>query len=330
MRLMADLHTKIRGIGLNSKSGQVRAQHAAPLHRIVHFASIPTKLLILCLSLPGSALAQDTKLAAAEAAVQTRIANSGADVAVYFKILDEKAQWSVHADDVFHAASTMKISVMIELFHQAQEGKVKLADTLLIRNEFHSIVDGSPYMLNASDDSEGELYRAEGQKRTLRELCELMITVSSNLATNLLIEKLGVENIRATVHELGADGMNVLRGVEDNKAFQKGLNNTTTARGLAVLLGAIAEGKAVDAASSKEMVAILEWQKFNEAIPAGLPKGIPVAHKTGDITKINHDAAIVFAKRPFILVILVRGMAENKDSAALMADISKRLYEAVE
>lgn len=287
-------------------------------------------LFCIGLSVCSFTLAQDAKLAAAEAAVQARIAKSGADVAVYFKTLDGKAQWSVRADDVFHAASTMKIPVMIELFHQAQQEKIKLTDTLLVKNEFHSIVDGSPYMLNASDDSEGELYKAEGQKRTLRELCELMITVSSNLATNLLIEKLGVANIRAQVHELGADGMNVLRGVEDNKAFQKGLNNTTTARGLAILLEAIAEGKAVDAASSNEMVAILEWQKFNEAIPAGLPKGIPVAHKTGDITKINHDAAIVFAKRPFILVILVRGLVEKKDSSTLMAHISKTLYEAVE
>jgi beta-lactamase class A len=327
---MADLHTKIREIRVNAKLGQVRTQHAAPLHRILQVASIVTKLLILCLTLSGSAVAQDTKLAAAEVAIQARIAKSGADVAVYFKTLDGKAQWSVRPDDVFHAASTMKIPVMIELFHQAQQEKVKLTDTLAIRDEFHSIVDGSPYMLNAADDSEGELYKAEGQKRTLRELCELMITVSSNLATNLLIEKLGVENIRAQVHELGADGMNVLRGVEDNKAFQKGLNNTTTARGLGVLLEAIAEGKAVDAASSNEMVAVLEWQKFNEGIPAGLPKGIAAAHKTGEITKIHHDAAIVFAKRPFILVILVRGMAEKKDSAALMADISKSLYEAVE
>jgi beta-lactamase class A len=282
------------------------------------------------LSVGSFSRAQDAKLTAAEAAVQARIANSGADVAVYFKTLDGKAQWSVRADDVFHAASTMKIPVMIELFHQAQEEKIKLTDTLLVRNEFHSIVDGSPYVLNAADDSEGELYKAEGQKRTLRELCELMITVSSNLATNLLIEKLGVENIRAQVHQLGADGMNVLRGVEDNKAFQKGLNNTTTARGLAILLQALADGKAVDTASANEMVAILEWQKFNEGIPAGLPKGIPVAHKTGDITKINHDAAIVFAKRPFILVILVRGMAEKIDSSALIANIGKTLYEAVE
>jgi len=283
-----------------------------------------------CLSVCSGAFAQNPKLAVAESAISARIAKSGGDVAVYFRTLDGKAQWSVRADDVFHAASTMKIPVMIELFHQVQKGQVNLTDSLLVKNEFYSIVDGSPYMLNASDDSEGELYKAEGQKRTLRELCELMITMSSNLATNLLIEKLGVENIRAGVHALGADGTNVMRGVEDGKAFEKGLNNTTTARGLAILLQAIAEGKAVDAASSNEMAAILEWQKFNEGIPAGLPLGVPVAHKTGEITKIHHDAAIVFAQRPFILVILVRGLAEKKDSAALMADISKSLYEATQ
>ncbi len=294
--------------------------------RLVRFAI----LLSVCLSVCGVAFAQDAKLATAETAISARITKSGADVAVYFLTLDGRAQWSVRADDVFHAASTMKIPVMIELFHQVQEGKAKLTDTLLVKNEFHSMVDGSPYVLNASDDSEAELYKAEGRKRTLRELCELMITVSSNLATNLLIEKLGVENIRAEVLSLGADGMNVKRGVEDGKAFEKGLNNTTTARGLGLLLQAIAEGKAVDAASSNEMVAILEWQKFNEGIPAGLLKGVPVAHKTGEITKIHHDAAIVFAQRPFILVILMRGLAEKKDSAALMADISKSLYEAIE
>jgi beta-lactamase class A len=302
----------------------------SPLNNCIFRLMRAGTVFSVCLSVCSGAFAQDPKLAVAESAISARIAKSGGDVAVYFRTLDGKAQWSVRADDVFHAASTMKIPVMIELFHQVQKGQVNLTDSLLVKNEFYSIVDGSPYMLNASDDSEGELYKAEGQKRTLRELCELMITVSSNLATNLLIEKLGVENIRAGVHALGADGTNVMRGVEDGKAFEKGLNNTTTARGLAILLQAIAEGKAVDAASSNEMVAILEWQKLNEGIPAGLPLGVPVAHKTGEITKIHHDAAIVFAQRPFILVILVRGLAEKKDSAALMADISKSLYEATQ
>lgn len=287
-------------------------------------------LFLTCIVTGLPALAQGEKLAAAETAIAARIAQSGADVGVYFKTLDGSCEWVSRADDSFHAASTMKIPVLIELFHQIKQGKLKLDDHLLIKNEFHSIVDGSLYTLSAADDSEAELYKAEGQTRTLRELSNLMIIVSSNFATNLLVEKLGVENIRATVHDLGADGMKVLRGVEDGKAFEKGLNNTTTARGLGILLQAIATGKTVDGASSQEMLAILDRQKFNEGIPAGLPAGIRVAHKTGEITKIHHDAAIVFADRPFVLVILVRGLVEKKDSAALMADISEKFYEATQ
>jgi beta-lactamase class A len=287
-------------------------------------------LFLTCIVTGLQALAQGEKLAAAETAIAARIAQSGADVGVYFKTLDGSCEWVSRADDSFHAASTMKIPVLIELFHQIKQGKLKLDDHLLIKNEFHSIVDGSLYTLSAADDSEAELYKAEGQTRTLRELSNLMIIVSSNLATNLLVEKLGLENIRATVHDLGADGMKVLRGVEDGKAFEKGLNNTTTARGLGILLQAIATGKTVDDASSQEMLAILERQKFNEGIPAGLPVGIRVAHKTGEIPRIHHDAAIVFADRPFVLVILVRGLVEKKDSAALMADISEKFYEATQ
>jgi beta-lactamase class A len=157
-----------------------------------------------------------------------------------------------------------------------------------------------------------------------------MITVSSNLATNLIIEKLGVESIRATVHSLNADGMHVLRGVEDQKAFEKGLNNTTSAHALQILLASIADNTAAGPDASQQMLAILERQKFNEGIPAGLPPGTKVAHKTGEITKIHHDAAIVYAPRPFVLVILVRGLPDIKDSSALMADITRLLYQSIE
>jgi beta-lactamase class A len=262
--------------------------------------------------------------------IEARIHKSGADVGLAFQTLDGQSAFSFHAEDVFHAASTMKIPVMIELFHQVRDGKVQLDDPLLIRNEFRSLVDGSMFKLDAKDDSETELYKADGQTRTLRQLCELMITVSSNFATNLLIQKLDVENIRATVHSLHADGMSVLRGVEDNKAFEKGLNNTTTAHGLAVLLTAIAKGEAVDADACRQMVAILERQKFSEGIPAGLPRGIQVAHKTGELTKLHHDAAIVYANKPFVLVILVRGMDDFKESSTLMADITRQLYQTTQ
>jgi beta-lactamase class A len=275
----------------------------------------------------GQALTIDQRIGAN---IEERIRKSGADVAIAFRTLDGHLAYSFHDEESFHAASTMKIPVMIELFHQARQGRLKLDDPLLVKNQFHSLADGSFYTLDPADDSETDLYKAEGRTRSLGQLTELMITASSNLATNLLIEKLGVGNIRATVHTLRADGMNVLRGVEDNKAFRKGLNNTTTARGLQLLLEAIAHGEASDQESSRQMIEILERQKFNEGIPAGLPPGTRVAHKTGEITGIHHDAAIVFAPKPFVLVILVRGLTETKDSAALMVDITRQLYQATQ
>jgi len=267
----------------------------------------------------------DQKVAAA---IQDRVAKSGADVGIAFETLDGRLAWSSRGDDVFHAASTMKIPVMIELFHQVREGKVKLSDPLPIKNEFHSLVDGSVFTLKPADDSETDLYKVVGQTRTLDQLCDLMVTVSSNFATNLLIQKLGIDNIRATVASLHADGMDIKRGVEDQKAFDKGLNNTTTARGLATLLIAIATGKAVDPQSSAKMIEILERQKFNEGIPAGVPANLRVAHKTGEITKIHHDAGIVYAERPFVIVVLVRGIEDFKQSSALIAGITRDLYQS--
>ncbi len=262
------------------------------------------------------------------AKIEARIAASHAEVAVAYRTLDGSSEWFYQGDQSFHAASTMKIPVMMELYRQQTEGKLHLTDPLVVRNEFHSIVDGSPYHLNPADDSETDLYKAEGQTRTLQQLCELMITVSSNLATNLLIERLGVDNIRAYVNLLHADGMHVLRGVEDQKAFDKGLNNTTTARALEILLSVIAGGDSVNPADSKAMIAILERQQFNEGIPAGLPPGTRVAHKTGEITGIHHDAAIVYASKPFVLVILVRGLTDPKESSALISEITRMIYEA--
>jgi beta-lactamase class A len=260
--------------------------------------------------------------------VQQLIGSRGAEVALVLRTLDGKDELLIDPDKAFHAASTMKVPVMIELFRQAEAGQLRLDEPLAIKNEFHSIVDGSVYQLSVGDDSDTEVYKAVGKTMTLRELCDAMITVSSNFAANLLIERLGVENIRKTVTRLGATGMNVLRGVEDQKAFDKGLSNSTTARGLAVLMQKIASGQAVSPKADAEMVAILKRQKFNDAIPAGLPPGTPVAHKTGTITKIHHDAAIVYGPHPYVIVILVRGIQEQKESAALMAAISREAWNA--
>ena len=285
---------------------------------------------MLFLSLAALLVAQDPRADTVRLQDQLRriIASSGADVAVAYRTLDGNSELLLSADTPFHAASTMKVPVMIELFREARTGALSLDEALLVRNQFKSIVDGSPYTLSEGDDSDSDVYAAVGKSMTLRKLCELMITVSSNFAANLLIERLGVDNIRRTVTSLGAEGMQVVRGVEDQKAFDKGLNNTTTARGLMVLLDSLAHGRAVGGDADKEMIEILERQKFNDAIPAGIPAGTVIAHKTGNITRIHHDAAVVFAPRPYILVLLVRGIDDQKKSAALMADLSRAVYEA--
>jgi len=264
---------------------------------------------------------------ALEARILEQITQSGAEVSVALRSLDGQPEVLIDPDKPYHAASTMKVPVMIELFRQAQAGTLSLDDPLPVKNEFHSIVDGSVYQLDVGDDSDADVYKAIGRTLTLRQLCEAMITVSSNFAANLLIEKLGVDNIRKTVSRLGADGMQVLRGVEDQKAFDKGLNNTTTARALLVLLTRIASGQAVGPKADAEMAGILKRQKLNDAIPAGLPAGTPVGHKTGSITKIHHDAAIVYAPRPYVLVVLVRGIQDQKQSAALIAAISRTVWD---
>ena len=276
-------------------------------------------------------LTQRAEPAGLEARLREIVTASGAEVAVAYETLDGRDRLAIDADKIFHAASTMKVPVMIELYRQVKAGTLSLADPLRVTNRFRSIVDGSPYALSEEDDSDREVYAAAGRTLTLGQLCEAMITVSSNLATNLLIEKLGVENIRRTVTRLGADaggGMQVLRGVEDGKAFEKGLNNTTTARGLLTLLLKLAHGEAVGRPSDAAMIEILERQRFNDGIPAGLPAGLAVAHKTGDITRINHDAGIVYASRPYVLVVLVRGIADKKESSALIARISRTVYES--
>jgi beta-lactamase class A len=292
----------------------------------------------LLLAASGSPLgaAGQSSLAAAKTAIDQIIKESGAEVAVAFRTLDGPAgapaslELLIQPDVSFHAASTMKVPVMIELFRQAREGKARLDEPLLVKNEFASIVDGSPYSLSTGDDSDAEVYKRIGQPMTLLDLCEPMITVSSNFATNLLIQRLGAANVQRTVDGMGAGGMIVRRGVEDSKAFAAGLNNSTTARALMVIMERIARLEAVDKAASRQMIEVLTRQQFNDAIPANLPPGTPVAHKTGSITKIHHDAAIVLASKPFVLVVLTRGIEDIKQSGALMARIARVLYDAAQ
>ena len=262
-----------------------------------------------------------------EAIVRTA-GTAGAEVAVAAATVDGRDTVAIDGATVFHAASTMKVPVMVELFDRTAAGHLALDDRIPVVNRFTSVVDGSPFTLSVGDDSDDEIYGAIGSERSYRQLCEAMITVSSNLATNLLIDRLGAERVAATMSRYGAAGMAVRRGVEDNKAFERGLNNTATADAFAAILLAIARRSAVSAAASDEMLAILQRQRFRGGIPAGVPPGIPVGNKTGTITRVHHDGAIVSAARPYVLVVLTRGFADEASSDAVIARISSVVYEA--
>jgi beta-lactamase class A len=261
--------------------------------------------------------------------IQARVAQEpGAQVGVAYVDLASGDTLFLNADTSFHAASTMKIPVMIELFRRATTGSFRMNQGLLLVNQFGSIVDGSPYALDVNSDSDSTLYHRIGERVPVDTLLRLMIVRSSNLATNTLITLVGADEVTRTMRSLGAQRIQVLRGVEDGKAFEKGLNNTTTARDLAIILRAIEDGSAASQVSTREMLGILLAQEFNEKIPAGLPPGTRVAHKTGEITAVSHDAAIVYppGRQPYVLVVLTRGITDGTKSSRLIADISSMVY----
>jgi beta-lactamase class A len=268
-----------------------------------------------------------------EAAIGARIAAAPARaVGVYFRDLTTGDSLLVGAHIRFHAASTMKVPVMIQLFRDRDAGLLSLDDSIPVTNTFKSIVDSSPYQLDKADDSDSTLYARVGGKASIRELVELMETVSSNLATNLLIARVGAPQANATAHWLGADSILVLRGVEDGKAYRAGRNNTTTARDLGVLMAAIAQNRAASPAACREMLEILGRQHFNEGIPAGLPTGTRVYHKTGWVGKVvYHDAAIVERAdgRRYVLVVTTGGIEKDEDAYKVASDISQMIYEAI-
>jgi beta-lactamase class A len=295
---------------------------------------VPLRRLVAVFLLAGIARpghAQD--LAAVRERLGQRIARAPARaVGLYYRSLARPDSLLIGANLRFHAASTMKIPVMIQIFRDADTGLLALDDSLAVHTAFPSLVDGAPFSVGKEDDSDTTLYAFVGSRTSVRDLLERMITRSSNLATNLLIERVGAQRAQHSARALGAWSIQVLRGVEDGAAYRAGLNNTTTARDLGVLLGAIATGRAASRVACDSMLGILGRQEFNEGIPAGLPPGTPVAHKTGWIGGVvYHDAAIVRppAAGGYVLVVLTAAVEQDSVAHNLVADVSRLVYEGV-
>lgn len=281
-----------------------------------------------CLSLLSVFGQSKLKMEELKQKISTELSKHKGSYAIAFKDLTTGEELSINEHETFHAASTMKMPVMIEVFKQASQGKFKLTDSITIKNEFKSIVDGSLYSQDSIQDSDHILYRHIGEKRAIKDLVYEMIIVSSNFATNMVIDLVGAKNVTQTMRDLGAKDILILRGVEDAKAFQKGLNNTTNAYDLRLLFEKMALGKIVNRKACDAMIKILLDQKFNDVIPGNLPKDVKVAHKTGGLPNIQHDSGIVFLPdgRKYVLVILSRDWENEAANRKMLAGISEMIY----
>src|SRR5437762_3870001 len=235
-----------------------------------------------------------------------------------------------HSDRWFHAASTIKVPILLGVFAAIDRGELLPHSRVHVRNRFLSVVENIPFRVESGRDSNAAVHNAIGKMMRVDELAYHMITTSSNLATNLLLGVIGPDSVIRTLRELHVDnGIDLKRGVEDELAFEKGISNRVTANGLLRILVMLSEGKAFSPALSRRMMDILHGQEFNQGIPARLPKAARVAHKTGEISTVAHDAGVVYLpkRKPYSLVILTEWAPNASGRSRTIAAISHTIYE---
>lgn len=256
--------------------------------------------------------------------------NKARAVGIALHDLETGFRFSLQGDRWFHAASTIKVAVLLAVFRAADEGRFQLDDSLHVRNRFFSAADGSLFRLSQDRDATPELYAAIGRTAKISSLAHAMICGSSNLATNLLLEFVGVEYTRRILREAHVEGVELKRGVEDHAAHESGVNNEATADGLLTLLSAL-RGDFLKPETKRELIQILLEQRFNSMIPAGLPAHAAVAHKTGEISTASHDIGIVYLpeREPYIVAILTEFDEDKAGRRETVAAISAAIYRSL-
>ncbi|MCA1659006.1 MAG: class A beta-lactamase-related serine hydrolase [Verrucomicrobiaceae bacterium] len=239
-------------------------------------------------------------------------------------------RFAINADRRFHAASTMKVAILLAVGRAIDEGRIRPDDTLHIRNRFLSAVDQTPFRIDAETDGYPQLHRLIGRTAKISDLTEWTIVSSSNLATNLLLDYLTVDYVLKVLRDAAVSGVDLRRGVDDTKAHEKNHNNEITAQGLLDLF-AVLRGDFLSKASRDLAINILLQQRFNSMIPASLPSHASVAHKTGEISTVCHDAGIVYLpeREPYILVVLTEVASESNARRETIAKISGAVFECL-
>jgi beta-lactamase class A len=277
----------------------------------------------------------ETRAPARELALRSEIERiekeSGAQaIAVALHDLETGFELHYHPNRWFHAASTIKVPILLGAFAAIDRGELLPHSRVHVRNRFLSVVEDIPFRVESGRDANSAVHDAIGKMMRVDELAYHMITTSSNLATNLLLGVMGTDAVNAALRSLKVDaGIELKRGVEDELAFEKGINNRVTADGLLRILVLLAQGKVFSPALSRRMMDILHGQEFNQGIPARLPKAARVAHKTGEISTVAHDAGVVYLpkRKPYALVILTEWDAAATGRSRTIAAISHTIYE---
>lgn len=250
-------------------------------------------------------------------------------IAVAAYDFEHHTTWSLNAARWFHAASTIKVPVLLSVYDGIEQHRFEPYSRVHIRNRFLGVVDGRPYRVASEREANAEVHAALGRMLTVHELARHMIVTSSNLATNVLLDLVGLQAARASIARLHLGGIDLQRGVEDEAAWEAGLNNRVTAAGLCDAMRLIEEGNAISTEASQAMLDILHQQRFRSGIPAGLPDDARVAHKTGEISTVAHDAGIVYlnGRDAYVVVILTEWAPEANGRQETIARISRAVYE---
>ena len=252
-------------------------------------------------------------------------------LAVAISDFETGTEFEFNGDRWFHAASTIKLAVLVGVYGAIHRGELLLQSRAHVRNRFLSAYDGSPYRVRGDRDANAEVHREIGRTLRVAELADSMITSSSNLATNLLLDLVGLDVLQRTLDSFGLEGIDLRRGVEDELAYQHGINNRVTAEGLVGLLRLIEEERAFSPALSRQMLDILHRQQFRSGIPAGLPREARVANKTGDISTVAHDAGLVYlpGRKPYAIAVLTEWEPTATGRSTTIAAASYLAYAAL-
>lgn len=286
--------------------------------------------LVGALLMPSLASAESSAQATPLAQIMAKtVSKQPGHFAVYAARSGQAPDVCLNCDDLINAASTMKLFVLDTAYEAFTKGTLHPEDTIVVHNHFHSLVGKGGFALEQKEDSYDPLYAQAGKPVPVSELLRVMIQYSSNLATNLMIEKLGVFPIRSVVKAQGLNGIVFGRMIEDFDANDQGIRNQVSARGLGNFLQKLDSGQIVGKAQSQRMIQIMLGQKFNDIIPPGLPAGTPVAHKTGWVEGVRNDAAIVTLPdgKRYILVVLTSGLPDEQAGIRVLNTLSHQAYE---